>query len=390
MTIEGPKAAKGMEIRSARELSHRIFSREGAPLPAERLPTPSPDEVWENLRVFTDDGRAISAVSMTYREVVLLGTRHLACCFGGVCTDPDYRGQGLASRLLEDCKAKAIADGADLVLISGRRGLYRRQGYEEVGDFNVCTIDRSRLPTRHATGAGDALRAPQPGDLPALMKMHLAEPARFVRTPGEFLRLVTNTVILNARGQTLVVCDTAGGEPLGYVACQIGGPPWTNKDPRAITVVEFAGSRWAIAHALAELLDRHGVASLELHCMGCDAELAEIARSWGWPSEPRAFRGTVAVISPECFWRTLSPLLRERLGPQRFDGLALSGDGPVRIACGDESLCLPDMTAFTRLAFTHRRRRHELELGLPADSRLGEMLEELFPLPLVNYGLNYF
>jgi len=392
--MKGPKPATGQEIRSAAELGRRIFHPDSpAPTGPEAAPL-APDAVRENLRVFSDGGRVVSAVSMNYRPVVLLGTCHLACTFGGVCTDADYRGRGLATRLLEDCRRQALADGADLVLISGRRGLYRNSGYAPVGHFEACTVGRDSLPLapRSAEGsdAGYVLRSPTPEDLPALMRLHVAEPVRFVRTPEEMLRLVGHKSVLNGRGETMLVCRQDGGEPVACITCQIGGRYREKVPPNSTRIVEVAGSRWAVLHALPALMDRQGVDEVELHYSGSDTEFTRMARDCGWPSEPRGFRGTVGIIEPQRFWDASSRLFRERLGAERFERLGFSADGAVRITCGGERLELADRTAFTELVFTHPARRHELPLGLPAGSELARMLDEVFPMPVVNYGLNYF
>jgi len=388
MATQGPKAARGDEIRSAIQLKQSVFSADGARIVRERLPAPAPDEVWEHLRVIVDGERVVSVLSMSYREIVLLGTRHVACCFGGVCTDPGYRGNGLATQLLEASRRKAVADGADLVLISGRRGLYRNQGYVPVGPFQVCTVSRERLP---ADGVCCTLRAARDDDLPGIMQMSLGEPARFVRTPQEMARLVRRPRVLNAMGRTQVVCIGPDGPAAAYVSYQIGATPWERGiPPNAIRVVEFAGSRWAILHALAGLMDAYGVDSLELHSAQGDVEVSAIAHDLGWPCEPRPFRGTVGIINPEAFWQACAPLFRDRLGDEAFGRLSFEcADGGVRIRYGSEGLPLPDMESLTRIVFTHPARRRELEPGPRPGSDLAGVLDALFPLPLVNYGLTY-
>jgi len=390
MTLEGPKAARGLEIRSAGELGSRIFNPGGTRMPARPLPSPAPDEVRENLRVFTDGDKVVSVVAMNYREIVLMGTRHLACCFGGVCTDPDYRDKQLASRLLIDCKQKAIRDGADIVLISGRIGIYVRQGYVHVGDYSICTVSRDRLPSDMGEGTNKyVVRPPAPEDLPALFRMYLAEPVRFVRTPDELMNCVIRTRVLNGQGETLVVCPQDGARPVAYVTSFFAGQAGHQKDSKAIQIVELAGSRWAVLHALPLLLERRGLESLELRYGGWDEELTAMVQAYGWPVQPFGFRGTVGIINPTRFWEACADLFRDRLGQDKFRQLRFSADGPVKIGYGTAELVLDDMTAFTRLVLEHPARRHELQLGLPAESGLARVLEALFPLPVVNYGLTY-
>lgn len=391
MSIEGPKGARGFEIQSAAQLGERVFNPDGRRYPKRPLATPGPGDVRENLRVFTDGDRVVSVVAMTYREIVLLGTRHLACCFGGVCTDPDYRRKQLATRLLIDAKEKAIRDGADIVLISGRIGIYVRQGYVHVGDYSICTVSRNRLPS----GAGEAdlkylVRPPTPEDLPTLFQMHQAEPVRFVRTPDEVMRCVTRTRVLNGQGETLVVCREGAAKPVAYLTCFFARSRGQQKEPNAIQIVELAGSRWAILHVLPLLLERCGLESLELRYGGWDEELTAMVQGYGWPAQPFGFRGTVGIINPACFWDACADLFRERLGSERFRQLRFSVDGAVTIGYGTEEVVLDDMTAFTRLVLEHPARRHELQLRLSAESGLRGVLDALFPLPVVNYGLNYF
>ena len=64
-------------------------------------------------------------------------------------------------------------------------------------------------------------------------------------------------------------------------------------------------------------------------------------------------------------------------------------DEAVKLGLDDEQLTLPDMQSFTRLVFLRSEDRDELELDLSDGSELRGLLDTLFPLPLVSYGLNF-
>jgi len=380
MAIEGPKAVAPGEFRGAMELVEKVFSGgRGAGMQAH-YPLLLCEENARHLRIFTDDGRAVALVGMLVRDVRLGGSVHRACCIGAVCTDPDYRNQGFGTRLMEDSVTTALADGVDLFFISGSRGLYVRLGYLKVTRYRVHTITPDRLPA----GGPYALRRWQPEDLPALVDLHAAEPVRFVRPPEDFLPVLESGNVTNVQGDTELVCVKDTGRPAAYLSYQIGG---RGKAKDALTVTEVAGSRWAVAHGLHMLLERRGADGLELHTMDCDREMGELSLTFGWPSQPRDFRGTVGIVDPVRFWEACRPRFAERLGARRAGRLTLDVQDGMTIRYGEESLALEGMTALTGLVFQQPERREEL--ALDAGSELRRVLEELFPLPLVDYGLNY-
>lgn len=333
-----------------------------------------------NLRIFTDDGKAVALVGMLVRDVWLGGSRHRAATVGSVCTHADYRGQGLATRLMEDALATARRDGVDLFLISGSRGLYLRLGYLKVSGYRAYTIGRDQLPAR-----GPYTLSPwQPEDLPALVALHRAEPVRFVRPPEDFLAILESGNVSEGPGNTMLVRARKGGEPLAYFCYKTGG---RHNEPDALTVVEMAGSRAAAVHGFRMLLDERGARGLELHVPACDTEAIEQGRLRKWPFEPRAFRGTVGIVDPERFWEACRPAFAEQLGAKRAARLSVSTQDGIVIRYGDETLRLAGMGELTGLAFQPRDLRGEL--ALEADCELRAVLDELFPLPLMDYGLDY-
>jgi len=345
MTIDGPKAVAPEEFRSAMELVDATF-RPGQPGGMEKhFPLMLCRENAGHLRVFTDDGRVVAFVGMFVRDVRLGGSLHRTCCIGAVCTDPQYRGRGLGTRLMDDAVTTALADRVDLFLISGTRGLYTRLGYVCVGAYPVYSIEAARLP---ADGPY-VLRPWQPEDLPALVGLHAAEPVRFVRTPSDFLALLRCGLVCDAPGDTELVCRRSTGRPVAYLSYQVGG---RHKAADALTAVEMAGSRWAVAHGLRLLLTKRNAAGLHLRAMGSDCEAAELA---GLPGDGR-HRGPRAVLERLCggFRRTprpgarrppppghggraVRPLWRRIAAPGRHDGADRTGVPGARPARGPAS-----------------------------------------------------
>ncbi len=383
MTIEGPRAARAEELSGVVELADRVFRPREDTSMADEFPLLFNEANLENLRVFVDDGRPVSHVGMIERDIVLLGPRHRCAEIGAVCTDADYRGQGLATRLLHDARQEALRDGVDIFLISGARGLYRRQGYVQVGEFDTCTVTRKRMPERGPY----RVRPPESEDIPALVRLHAAEPVRFVRPADDFRAFLATGRVVNAPGDVRLVCRK-DGSPVAYVA--YWNPGERDLDADVLAIKEIAGSRAAIAAALPLLFEEYELGKVLLDSLGCDLEMHALAARHGWPSAPRQFGGTIGIIEPEGFLRACLPWFEELLGPAALTRVRFSTSGEaVTIGCGEEKLELPDMEAFTRLVFLPGDRRGELELGLPPDSELRPLLDRVFPLPLPAYGLNF-
>ncbi len=381
MPVEGPRGARPEEIPAIVELADNVFRVSEDDSMGEEFPLLYAEENADNLRVFVDNGRPVSLIAMFRREVVLAGTRHGSCALGSVCTHPGYRGQGLATRLLHDARRRALEHGDDLVLISGGRGLYRRQGYVDVGDYSSCTVTQKRLPE-----GGARIRPWTPEDVPELVRLHSMEPVRFVRGPEDFLPLLLAERVVNAHADTRLVLDSDGRAVAG-VTYRRPGSRRTDEDE--IVIDEMAGSRCAVADALPALLDEYGIRNATINYLGQDLEMDWLARRHRWPIEKGAFGGTVGIIGPERFWTACEPLFRERLG-RDFRCLRFQTDEElITIACGEEEVELAGMSEFTQLVFLPPHRRDELDLALPTDSHLRGVLDRLFPMPLVSYGLNY-
>ena len=73
---------------------------------------------------------------------------------GGVSTDPELRGQGLMSRLMEQASECIREGGYHLSHLGGQRQRYNYYGWETAGVRSSLTVNRANL--RH-TGAGRAV-----------------------------------------------------------------------------------------------------------------------------------------------------------------------------------------------------------------------------------------
>jgi len=268
---------------------NRVFRPDGASDLTEDLPLlfqgPEGRPAFENSRIITGPGGAIAAhAGWTQRDATVLRRRVRVGFIGAVFTQAAWRGQGLGTRVLLDALARARA-GADLVLASGDRDLYRRQGFEP-----VPPLARYRLPA-----AGDppnvALRAMAPGDVPAIAALYEREDVHFHRSPGDWAALLRAGRLVDAPATFTVVMPggDAAGAPLGFVAAQHASIR-ADGTVRPRRILEIAGDRAAILAAAPGLAE-------ELLVPAYDSASISLATVRGWFRTTRQFAVTAEPLT---------------------------------------------------------------------------------------------
>jgi len=310
------------------------------------------------------------------QHAAIHGTRVGVASIGAVGTDPEHRGAGLASRLLAQARQAARGERASLMLISGDRGLYRRQGYVEVGCFHAYSVPAG---PRDATYGLSAFRDE---DLPSVMALHQREPVRFFRSPDDWQRLLQAGMLMNQPSDLWLIRQ--GGEPVAYAAVQRPSPG-PSGEMRAARVQEIAGSRAALAGILQHLAQHYGVPLAEVVVQPDDLEWRALAAERGWCRRTVPFYGTVGVISPwELKW-AVEPLIQERAGSAlRLWSLSRNG---AELECAGQRAYLLKREQLTALLFGGET--EDARAVPPLPPLIQEAVARALPLPLPWYGYNY-
>ena len=373
--IEGPRAAKKEELKDVVALSNLVFRSRGGDMGRE-YPTLFCPENVENLRIFLDEGRPISLIGFTIRDTYIMGATVRVCNIGSVCTHPDYRNRGYATRLLEDTVRKSLGDGVVLMLISGGRGLYRRIGCINAGIYHVYRFSKGmnfpRIPVQVETWKAE--------DISDLVRVHQSEPVRYIRDGDEFLTLLRAEMLVDRPADTWTV--KLEGEIVAYICVQ---RPVEEEGVKILRAREIAGSRAAILAALPSLFDRYGVERIDLDAVGTDWEMRTLGKVIGAHPSTRGFLGTLKIINLKGFFVSIEPYISERLTEEELWNLEVEFEPELTFRYRDEEFKLSsdqDVTAFIFGSI-------ERERPTPQTPNLSKILGKLFPMPLVDYGLNY-
>jgi GNAT superfamily N-acetyltransferase len=136
------------------------------------------------------------------------GLRRVAL-LGSVATAPEWRGQGLAGRVLATALA-AVRSHADHVLLWAERpDLYMAHGFHPGG------VDTALLLARRPRPDLGGVRLAQVGDHATLHRLHTAKPWGVVRSPGAM------SALLSTPGMVTVVRERAGAV-VAYACCGKG------------------------------------------------------------------------------------------------------------------------------------------------------------------------
>ena len=178
--------------------------------------------------VATDGDRLLSHCAL--RTVTLHGERgttpiHL---LGSVATDPDLRGQGLATAVLASALAAADATARHTLLWAERPELYARAGFAPGRPERCLTL--LRRPRRPLT---DHVRPATIADHATLHALHGTKPLRIDRSPAAMSGLLTtpgmSTFVLERDGAVVAYACTGKGADLHGFWHELGG---CDQDPR--------------------------------------------------------------------------------------------------------------------------------------------------------------
>ncbi len=380
--LEGPRPVRPSEFPGLLRLVNRAFIGNTKGKGMELLyPWHLGRENRHNLWVLVEDGRVVSHVGVTKRTIAIRGVRIPAGLMSAVVTDPEYRGKGLATRLIDFLRARHDREGLDLYLISGNRDLYRRIGAAPVG----CRLHFTLAPTSLKLFAHPevSVRPARPGDLKTIARLYAEEPVRIARPDVDFRRVYhAGWAALSAA--RFYVAETESRVTAYFVAGvsrKAGGPV----DGR-LNVIEAGGSRTDLLAALHAACGLWHKRRVELSVSAHDrASLALLTgRHLGERRVP--VYDSVAIVNLERLVRRLKPLLVRAAGP-----------AARRLAGGEHNL-RPFLEAGRDRLETSRETMAHLIFGEPHRDRpaglhptgsLGTILRKAFPLPLANPGISY-
>ncbi|MGE5551364.1 MAG: GNAT family N-acetyltransferase [Bacteroidota bacterium] len=382
--MEGPRTITMDELPLIEELAGAVVREpEGLPaVPCSALPRVFAPANAHHIWAVFDGGRPAAMVSYLLDRVAIGGCEVLAASLSTIATRPEYRGQGLASLILDGCLGSMRAEGARILFAPGDRSLFRRLGCYPGGIVWTAKLDAAETPP-----PGEAVLRAVSGDdnLAALWRLHAGEDPRIIRDQEQFRLAFLADAFARASGlETRAWLAQREGKPNAYavVGVPLDGPPHG-------CLVEYAGDRRALAGALRTILARTGLKSIEVSIPHGDHLFLDRLRVAGGAWQARAMPGAIGILDPAGFWRDLQPSLVHSIGEAsaRRISVTASGDGAVCLRVGQEAMVLQDQERLVGLFFGAGERPWP-DRVMPGN--LQRTLSACLPLPLPwRWGLDY-
>ncbi|MFC6734082.1 MULTISPECIES: GNAT family N-acetyltransferase [unclassified Haladaptatus] len=243
VTVEGPRLATADDFPGIHDLVDRAFHKERGGM-AARIPTCYDEQFPEHHAVICEEG-AVVAHAAAVPETLVVGDGDLACRgIGGVSTEPDCRGKGYMSDLMEFWLDRA---DAALFELGGDRQRYGRFGWEDGGrELRYRITERSLSAAETAAETAAEGRAYTAGtDLETLRGVHEAEPLRVKRTRR------TSERLFGKRGVETLVVDA---DDPSYLC--------VDRERREANVVEFGGTEAGVRALLQTVFAQFDIDSL--------------------------------------------------------------------------------------------------------------------------------
>ncbi|OAA29368.1 hypothetical protein AT15_02280 [Kosmotoga arenicorallina S304] len=313
------------DLKSAIELASEIFEKDmGACFPVFLS-----EKNIGNLLGVKDGNRVVSLFGMQPAKISIYGYTLKVGLIGSVCTHPDYRGAGFASRMLEMMQAKSIKMGISMFIISGTRGLYKRFGAVEFGCYHTAKI----LPDGEKTKVQKAYSK----DVGKILSIHQKKTVRYLRSYDSFKAIFKS----------------------GYIACRPGETylgeesycTFTSID-NELHVLEYGGNKSEVLRIIRAVTAEKNKNYCVLH----------YDNSFDYPADKTTtFEGTAKIISSENFFSQLEGFFLERLSEREYKEFK-------------NKASKLDNTELTKAVFNEG-----MDLGL----------EGIFPITLPDYGWDY-
>lgn len=346
------------------DLVNSIFKepKDLPPSMGKQFPTLFAENNAENLYLAENEqGEIISHNGIKKHPIVINGHQLSMASMGAVCTDPDYQGQGIATRILKEIFTRLKQENIALLTISGGRSLYTRQGAEHTSGKRDYVIEKKLALEDTFPGEVKLWSGRFPEELTSLSRIYQQENVRYLRSSREFKQLAKNmppAQDVPFPPPKLLLSYRVEGQPAAYVLGYLDSK-------KRFKVVEYAGQRRAVIHCLGYFQKVRPGIDVLVSVPFYDRVLINMLQQAGCRGEESCLDMTYKIINLDIFLAQIEPLAAELSCEENF---SLTEELPAKIKDDPRELL---HFIFDKVETAHRKAQWRNILPLPLPSPTG-------------------
>lgn len=327
------------------------------------------EQNMEHQFIALHENKVVGVISYTI-DTLRLGLFSLRLAsIGAVTTHPDFRGQGIATKLLSMAESKMKEEAIDIVVISGDLNLYKRFGADHLSLLAAFVLPKVRSDYE--------LIQYREEDADFYHELYQSQPYVFERSKYDFKRLVKAVITEDPWEQSAFYGIALKGQLKAYVV--LNTRP-THHDGQ---IREFAGSASAVTSVTQSLMERHHVKEIRLDLIHNDPQVA-ILKQLGLPHHHHPFESVLKVIDFNRLIDQLQPYFDYVLGDDHDQLMIRYYDGLYQFKFKDSHYETSDFNEAQHILFGPYDNADLIE------TVMGTLFTTLFPLPFVyTSNMNY-
>ncbi|RDW20661.1 GNAT family N-acetyltransferase [Oceanobacillus chungangensis] len=358
------RRVKANEFEQAIQLADKTFRKEGHISMGEAFPQVFSNDLQLSYGAF-DGEKLVSFIGLVPSKIHVGESVLNVFSIGAVCTEIDYRNQGISSAILKEIYDYIDKAEATLLFVSGDRGLYLRNQCDHFGRVSKYSIDRVSIGVTD----DEKIRLAKNTDIFRLDQLRQDKRVSFENGIWEWKMLLEagGFASIFKMKQALYVAEK-NSILNGYAV--IGLPTEASNYEHGI-VTDWGGEPEAVHGILADLLQTNTVSRIEISVPWQDELNSELT---GYKHEIKKNGGTVYIVNAGRLIEQLGPYFREKGLTQELEVTQIE-DGNVLLKIGEIEKTLTNGILV------------ELLFGFESDIR---ELNGVFPVPLPGLeGINY-
>ena len=312
------RALFASEYQQAIDLADRTFRSNEQKSMGDAFPHVFSKPLGQGIGAFDQD-RLVSYMGLVPAFIDRKVTQISSYLLGSVCTDIDYRGRGLASKLLAEVFRHVEEARASLLFVSGDRPLYQRANCAAFGSFQECTLIRSGPEfegVSHHPNHRWEIRDLNSTDWLTILKIRKKLASAISTTPFEWATLLESEAFSSCfHAYTRILVAKHNDVVCGYAVVSIP----LGHEHLSGTILEWYGDQTCLQHMMIAAIRRWGLEKLvvyldESDLFSLDTAFTTVER------RPVKNQGTVAIINAVQLYEEILPDLISR-GYQNDDQL---------------------------------------------------------------------